>query len=65
MWRRTWGDHPRCRLAGDRLRPGVAIGAPFMALATARLPRKAALVTLMGVFIVGNLLCAVAADYDL
>ncbi|WP_312390287.1 MFS transporter, partial [Pseudomonas sp.] len=37
---------------------GVAIGAPFMALATARLPRKAALVTLMGVFIVGNLLCA-------
>lgn len=44
---------------------GVAIGAPFMALATARLPRKAALVTLMGVFIVGNLLCAVAADYDL
>ncbi|MCO7514572.1 MFS transporter [Pseudomonas guariconensis] len=44
---------------------GVAIGAPFMALATARLPRKAALVTLMGVFIVGNLLCAVASDYDL
>ncbi|VVM54542.1 Inner membrane transport protein YdhP [Pseudomonas fluorescens] len=44
---------------------GVAIGAPFMALATARLPRKAALVTLMGVFIVGNLLCAVAADYNL
>ena len=44
---------------------GVAIGAPFMALATARLPRKAALVALMGVFIVGNLLCAVAADYNL
>jgi len=44
---------------------GVAIGAPFMALATARLPRKAALVTLMGVFIVGNLLCAIAVDYDL
>lgn len=44
---------------------GVAIGAPFMALATARLPRKAALVALMGVFIVGNLLCAVAGDYNL
>lgn len=44
---------------------GVAIGAPFMALATARLPRKAALVALMGVFIFGNLLCAVAADYNL
>ncbi|MBD1552513.1 MFS transporter [Pseudomonas typographi] len=44
---------------------GVAIGAPFMALATARLPRKKALVVLMGVFILGNLLCAVAADYNL
>jgi DHA1 family inner membrane transport protein len=43
---------------------GVAIGAPFMALATARLPRKAALVVLMGIFIVGNLLCAVAGDYN-
>ncbi|MCW1245213.1 MFS transporter [Pseudomonas sp. SAICEU22] len=43
---------------------GVAIGAPFMALATARLPRKAALVALMGIFIIGNLLCAVASDYD-
>ncbi|MBT8768815.1 MFS transporter [Metapseudomonas boanensis] len=44
---------------------GVAIGAPFMAMATARLPRKAALLALMGVFIIGNLLCAIAADYDL
>ncbi|MBX8487892.1 MFS transporter [Pseudomonas cichorii] len=43
---------------------GVAIGAPFMALATAKLPRKAALVTLMGIFIIGNLLCALASDYD-
>jgi len=43
---------------------GVAIGAPFMALATARLPRKAALVALMGIFIVGNLLCALASDYN-
>ena len=43
---------------------GVAIGAPFMALATARLPRKAALVVLMGIFIVGNLLCAIASDYN-
>lgn len=43
---------------------GVAIGAPFMALATARLPRKAALVVLMGIFIVGNLLCALASDYN-
>lgn len=43
---------------------GVAIGAPFMAMATARLPRKAALVTLMGIFIIGNLLCAIASDYE-
>jgi len=43
---------------------GVAIGAPFMALATAKLPRKAALVALMGIFIVGNLLCALASDYE-
>ncbi|HEX8596061.1 MAG TPA: MFS transporter [Pseudomonas sp.] len=43
---------------------GVAIGAPFMAMATARLPRKAALISLMGIFIIGNLLCAVASDYN-
>ncbi|MEE5136086.1 MFS transporter [Pseudomonas alliivorans] len=43
---------------------GVTIGAPFMAMATAKLPRKAALVTLMGIFIIGNLLCALASDYD-
>ncbi|MGS0740277.1 MFS transporter [Glaciimonas sp. GG7] len=42
---------------------GVAIGAPIMAVATASLPRKRALLVLMGVFIVGNLMCAVAADY--
>ncbi|MDY7548614.1 MFS transporter [Glaciimonas sp. Gout2] len=42
---------------------GVAIGAPIMAVATAALPRKRALLILMGVFIVGNLMCAVAADY--
>jgi len=44
---------------------GVAVGAPFMAMATSKLPRKLALVSLMGVFIVGNLLCAVASDYNL
>ncbi|WP_435607412.1 MFS transporter [Pseudomonas knackmussii] len=44
---------------------GVAIGAPIMALLTAKLPRKRALLMLMGVFILGNLLCAVAAGYDM
>ncbi|WP_371230788.1 MFS transporter [Pseudomonas sp. QE6] len=43
----------------------VAIGAPIMALLTARLPRKTALLMLMGIFILGNLLCAVAANYGL
>ncbi|PBP44585.1 MFS transporter [Pseudomonas syringae] len=43
---------------------GVDVGAPFMAMATAKLPRKAALVTLMGIFIIGNLLCALASDYN-
>ncbi|MNN19739.1 Inner membrane transport protein YdhP [compost metagenome] len=36
-----------------------------MALLTARLPRKRALLMLMGIFILGNFLCAVAADYGL
>ncbi|WP_297844662.1 MFS transporter [Pseudomonas sp.] len=43
---------------------GVAIGAPFMAMVTAKLPRKAALVSLMVIFIIGNLLCALASDYN-
>lgn len=43
---------------------GVAIGAPIMAVATAALPRKRALLLLMGIFIVGNVLCAVATDYN-
>lgn len=43
---------------------GVAIGAPIMAVATASLPRKRALLLLMGIFIVGNVLCAIATDYN-
>ena len=41
----------------------VAIGAPLMTAAGSRLPRKTVLIGLMGVFIAGNLLCAVADDY--
>ena len=44
---------------------GVTFGAPLVAIATARLPRKTALLVLMGVFILGNLLCAVAPNYTL
>ena len=43
---------------------GVAIGAPFMALLTAKLQRRQALIVLMGVFIAGNLLCAIAWEYS-
>ncbi len=44
---------------------GVVIGAPILALATARLPRKTALLALIGTYAVGNLLCAVAPSYTL
>jgi DHA1 family inner membrane transport protein len=42
---------------------GVVVGAPIVAIATAGLPRKTALLTLMAVFIIGNLGCALAPDY--
>ncbi|MGU3496392.1 MFS transporter [Xanthobacteraceae bacterium A53D] len=44
---------------------GVVVGAPLLAILTARLPRKATLVGLMGLFIAGNVLCALAPDYNL
>ena len=43
----------------------VVVGAPLMTAAGARLPRKTMLVVLMAVFILGNLLCAVAGTYAL
>jgi DHA1 family inner membrane transport protein len=41
----------------------VAIGAPIMAVSTAHLRRRSALILLMAFFILGNLLCAVAPGY--
>ncbi|MBY5817985.1 MFS transporter [Rhizobium leguminosarum] len=41
----------------------VAIGAPEMAISTAKLRRRTALIALMAFFIAGNLLCALASDY--
>ncbi|KPH08796.1 MFS transporter [Rhizobium acidisoli] len=41
----------------------VAIGAPVMAISTAKLKRRTALIALMAFFIAGNLLCALASDY--
>jgi len=43
----------------------VTIGAPIVAIATARLERKLALLLLMGVFTLGNIACAVAPTYNL
>jgi DHA1 family inner membrane transport protein len=42
---------------------GVVFGAPVVAVATARMPRKPVLIGLAGLFVVGNLLCAVAPSY--
>ena len=44
---------------------GVVVGAPVLAVLTARLPRKPALIGLMTLFIVGNALCALAPTYGL
>jgi MFS transporter, DHA1 family, inner membrane transport protein len=43
----------------------VTIGAPLVAIATAKLERKLALLLLMGVFTIGNLACAIAPTYNL
>jgi len=44
---------------------GVVVGAPILTLLTNRWQRKHVLLALMGIFILGNLLCAVAPDYGL
>jgi DHA1 family inner membrane transport protein len=54
---------PRAGLLVSGYALGVAVGAPILAVLTGKLPSKAALQWLMGVFVVGNILCAVAADY--
>lgn len=43
---------------------GVAVGAPVLALLTSRMPRKLALLLLMSIFVVGNVFCALAPDYQ-
>jgi len=42
---------------------GVAGGAPLLAMLTARMERRHALLLLLGLFIAGNALCAVAPNY--
>lgn len=43
---------------------GVLIGAPLMTLATARVPRRQLLIGLMAIFTLGNLLSALASNYE-
>lgn len=42
---------------------GVVVGAPILSLLAARWPKKTMLLVLMGIFTVGNLLCALAPSY--
>jgi MFS transporter, DHA1 family, inner membrane transport protein len=43
---------------------GVFIGAPIMAITMQKLPHRTALMVLMGIFILGNVLCALSPSYD-
>ncbi|MGY4434996.1 DHA1 family inner membrane transport protein [Bradyrhizobium sp. F1.13.1] len=43
----------------------VAFGSPLLAVATARMERRRALLLLISIFILGNLLCALAPNYAL
>jgi len=43
---------------------GVAVGAPVLTIATRSLPRKTVLLSLMAVFTLGNIACAVAPSYE-
>ncbi len=54
---------PRAGLLVSGYAIGVTVGAPILAVLTARWPRKRALISLMGLFVVGNALCAVAPGY--
>ena len=42
---------------------GVFVGAPFLTVATGRLPRKLTLIALMAIFTIGNTVCALAPNY--
>ena len=43
---------------------GVFAGAPLLTIATRRLPRKTTLISLMAIFTIGNLACAIAPTYE-
>lgn len=43
---------------------GVAVGAPVLSLLSSRWPKKRSLIILMGIFTIGNLICALAPSYS-
>lgn len=56
-------DIPSAGLLVSGYAVGVAAGAPILAILTSHMPRKAALMGLMGLFIAGNVLSAIAPGY--
>ncbi len=54
---------PRAGMLVSGYALGVTFGSPFLAIATARMDRRHALLLLMGVFIIGNLACALAPGF--
>jgi DHA1 family inner membrane transport protein len=43
----------------------VAIGGPLLALVTARLSRRLLMLTVLGIFVVGNIVCALSVSYGM
>ncbi|MBO9662332.1 MFS transporter [Dokdonella sp.] len=43
---------------------GVFAGAPMLTVATRRMPRKVVLIALMAIYTIGNLICALAPNYE-
>ena len=56
---------PRAGLLVTGYALGVVFGGPLLAVATAKVDRRKALLMLIGIFILGNALCAVAPSYGL
>ncbi|MFJ5938491.1 MFS transporter [Streptomyces sp. NPDC093071] len=56
-------DIPTAGLLVTAYALGVVIGGPIVTIATARIERKTLMLLLMGVFIAGNVLAAVAPEY--
>ncbi len=56
---------PRAGMLVSGYALSVTLGSPFVALLVARMDRKRALLVLMGMFLVGNAMCALATTYAL